>query len=90
MNQRQEGAPGMGHILLNFFFFFFFLGLHSWYMEVPRLEVQSEPHSHSNAVAGPHLQPTPQLTERQILSPLSKGSNLHPHGCWSDSLTAEP
>ena len=25
------------------FFFFCFLGLHPWYMEVPRLQVESEP-----------------------------------------------
>ena len=29
-------------------------------------------HSHSNAGSKPHLRPTPQLMQRQILNPLSK------------------
>ena len=29
--------------------------------------------SHSNAGSEPHLQPTPQLTQRRIVNPLSKG-----------------
>ena len=55
-----------------FFFFFVFLGSHLRHMEVPRLGAESE------------LQPQPQSQQHQILNPL--GSNLHPHGCSSDSF----
>ena len=32
----------MGPLEMDFFFFLVFLGLHPWYMKVPRLGVQSE------------------------------------------------
>ena len=58
-------------------FFFDFLGLHLWYIEVPRHNW-----SHSNARAEPLLQPTPELMA--TLDPLpterGQGSNPKPHG----------
>ena len=45
-------------------------------------------HSHSNVGSEPHLWPAPQLTAMPDPSPKEQGqgSNLHPHGYWSDSL----
>ena len=57
--------------IFNFFvFFFFFSGLHQWYMEVPRLGVESElqPQAYTTAMAmqnpshicNPQLMATPE------------------------------
>ena len=45
-------------------------------------------HSHSNAGSEPCLPPTPQLMAAPDPQPTERGqgSNLHPHGCSSDSL----
>ena len=71
-----------------FFFFFFFLGLHSWHMEVPRLEVQSE----LQLAASPTAAATPDPScdcdlqhssgQRWLLNSLSEARelNLCPHG----------
>ena len=55
------------------FFFFAFLGLHSWHMEVPKLQVKLELQParlyltpHSNVGSKPHLQPMPQLTATML------------------------
>ena len=49
-------------------------------------------HSHSNTGSEPCLQPTPQLTAMPDpwCTEQGQGSNLHPYGCWSGSLTTEP
>ena len=66
----------------SFFFFFFFLKEPNvWHIEVPRLEIESELQlpatatATATATAGskPRLWPTPQLSQRQILNPLSQG-----------------
>ena len=46
------------------------------------------PHSHSNVGSKPHLWPTPQLKAMPDPEPTERGqgSNLHPHGCRSDSF----
>ena len=43
-------------------------------------------HSHSNVRSKPHLRPTPQLMARPDFESTEwgQGSNLRPHGCWSD------
>ena len=48
--------------------------------------------SHSNAGSKPSLQPTPQLTAMPDPYPTEQvqGSNLQPHGSYSDSLTTAP
>ena len=45
-------------------------------------------HSHSNSRSEPQLRPTPQLTAMLDPEPTEQdqGSNLYPHGYWSDSL----
>ena len=53
-------------------FVFRFLGPHLKHMEGPRLAVQSEPYSHSNARSKPHLQPTHSSRQRWIPDLLSK------------------
>ena len=49
-------------------------------------------HSHSNARSEQRLQPTPQLTANtgSLTTKLGQGSNLQPHGSYSDSLTVVP
>ena len=49
-------------------------------------------HSHSNGGSKPPLRPTPQLTARLDPQPTGRGqgSNLQPHGSWSDLLTTVP
>ena len=49
-------------------------------------------HSHSNAGSELHLWPTPQLMAMTDPQPTAQGqgSNLHPHGYQSGSLTTEP
>ena len=60
----------IGQLQNDFLFDFCFLGQHSWHMEVPRLGAESKPSAYSGSE--PCLQPTPQLTQRQILNPLSE------------------
>ena len=77
----------MTEILISFFFFFFCLFAISWTALAAYGGSQARGligataadlhHSYSNAGSKPSLQPIPQLTAM-------KGSNLHPHGCWSD------
>ena len=70
-----QGTPALHYLFWQVTYkpvrsFLCFLGPHPQHMEVPRLGVESElqllvyTHSHSNAVAEPHLQPTPQLTAK--------------------------
>ena len=67
-------------------FIFFFLQLHLWHMEIPRLGVELELQlpACTTATATPDLSRICNrhcsLWQCWILNPLSKGSNLHPHG----------
>ena len=49
-------------------------------------------HSHRDRGSEPRRQCTPQLTATLDPEPTQQGQglNLRPHGCQSDSLTAEP
>ena len=55
--QRNISFPFFKKIFLFILFLFkkIFLGLHPWHMEVPRLGVKSEHHSHSNVGSELHL-----------------------------------
>ena len=63
------------------FLSFCFLGLHLWYMEVPRLGVELELQQAVNTGSELRLWPTSQLTAMKDPHPTEQGqgSNLHPH-----------
>ena len=79
------------------FFFFFFRAIPVAYGGSQargriRAATTSLHHSHSNARSEPHLQPALQLKAIPDPEPTDRGQglNLHPHGCYSHSLTTEP
>ena len=63
------------------------LGLHPWHIEVPRLGVKLELRlpAYTTAIAMQDPSCICNLTTQQ-----GQGSNLHPYGSWSGSLTTEP
>ena len=83
-----------------YFYFYFFV----FYRATPRHNRDSQARnligavaailgqSHSNVRSEPHLRPTPQLLAMLDPSPTERGqgSNLQPHGSYSDSFTTEP
>jgi len=87
----MAGASGVWSLISVIYLFIYFLGLHPWHREIPRLGVKLELQLLAYTIATARL----DLSHICDLDDSSwaeqgRGSNLHPHGYLSGSLTTEP